>query len=161
MTHLAAGLLRLLLPRHNGRLGRGRVGMPVSACGCLAIEACKYSSHLSPPAPMWQELRAVRSRLREEPPSEYRCCQRGHTGAPVQSPPSASVHTWTLLNQCRVLATKTTKDVIHCLNIIKPGNAPLCVSAGLLPHLGHWSAFSCTRVSIVTHAFDRSSQAQK
>lgn len=54
-----------------------------SVCVCLAvcfthtaIEACKYSSQLSPPAPVWQGLQAFRSRLREEALSEYRCCQR-------------------------------------------------------------------------------------
>lgn len=52
-------------------------------CVCLAvcfthtaIEACKYSSQLSPAAPVWQGLQAFRSRLREEALSEYRCCQR-------------------------------------------------------------------------------------
>lgn len=39
------------------------------------VEACKYSSQLPPPAPVWQRLQAVRSRLREEVPLEYRCWQ--------------------------------------------------------------------------------------
>lgn len=55
----------------------------VTVCVCVrmsgsdtVIEACKYSSQLSPPAPVPQGLQAVRSRLREEALSEYRCCQR-------------------------------------------------------------------------------------
>lgn len=107
----------------------GRTSTCASLCGCLVIEACKYSSQLYPAAPMWQELQAVRSRLREEAASEYRCCQRGHAGAPVRSPPGTRR---TLQNWCSGLVTETSKNIIHCLNIIKPGNlASSHILAGL------------------------------
>lgn len=103
--------------------------MADSAGGRLPIAACKYSSQLSTrSAPMWQELQAVRARLREEEPSEYRCCRRGHARVRPEPPltpnPPATA----------ALATATIQDIIHCLNIIKAGNAaPLHTLAGLSP----------------------------
>lgn len=67
-------------------------GVYVWVSGSSAVvEPCKYSSQLPPPAPVWQRLQAVRSRLRVETLSEYRWCQSREQRRTIQYPSAKSI----------------------------------------------------------------------
>lgn len=149
---MAVGLPRVLLTHHTAQHGSGaytltrRMAATVYLCAhvelCLrfriswsgaVLQACKYSSQLPPPAPMWHRLQAVTSRLRQR-----RQCQNAdvviaghgdthtHSHIHMHSTKLSALFASPSHNNSPILLQfePTTYSGVHCSNIITQGYIP-------------------------------------
>lgn len=105
-----------------------RVGL--SASRTQPMEACKYSSQLSPPAPVWQEAAGIQIQIergasvRIQMLSTEGTVARAHTHTPsrVRDAGTSSLQT-NPMHVCSAVETETRQKV-YCLNMINPRCVP-------------------------------------